>query len=222
MARFHRFVSGSDVLLHQDLKKIYAFCWYLHVVKYRITIFYQKDKAVPNPTSSTSTSPVSYILVKSVVQQGTCCIFIMQYINYINENVSSTIWLLADGCDSRSHHHIQAMCSKDHLYNLRKENACIIVEGLLLTKQDKSLTPFYAKFNECPPYVKCNLYKSMDCCIIEFSSPVWDSYTFLNIESIQSSAASFCLIIILGQATSVLYLHLNKRDFVARVWWCIS
>jgi len=66
----------------------------------------------------------------------------------------------------------------------------------LLTKQDKSLMPFYAKFNKCPLHVNCNLYKSMNCLIIEFASPAWDPYTLLNVnklESIQSSAARFCL-----------------------------
>jgi len=75
--------------------------------------------------------------------------------------------------------------------------------GLLLTKQEKSLMPFYTKFNECPPDVKCNLYKSMDCPIIELASPVYDPYTLLNVESIQSSAAIFYSIIIYYSRTSI-------------------
>jgi len=102
----------------------------------------------------------------------------------------------------------QTMCSKDYLYNLYvKENAYITVVGLLLTKF--LIMPFYAKFNECPRHVKCNLYESMDCPIIEFASAfrVLILQVLFNNHSQTSSITSMSI-----------YLYLSKRDFVARVW----
>jgi len=130
-----------------------------------------------------------------VATQQTCCIFIIQYINDI-----TVFWWLQCQVTSYSSY----ICVVKIIFTTYvKENAYITVVGLLLTKQHKSLM---SKFNECPPHVKCNLYKSMDLykSIIEFASPAWDPYTLLNVESIQSSAARFCLIIILGQAASLL------------------
>jgi len=53
----------------------------------------------------------------------------------------------------------------------------------------------HRNFYQCPPYLKCNLCKSMVRPIREFASPVWDPHTLLNInrlKSIQRSAARFC------------------------------
>lgn len=48
---------------------------------------------------------------------------------------------------------------------------------------------------QCPPTVKCNIYKAMVRPIMEYSSTVWDPHTSTNInnlESVQRSAARMC------------------------------
>ena len=57
-----------------------------------------------------------------------------------------------------------------------------IDEGLtwnnhILMVVNKAIDKLRRNFNQCPPYVKCNLYKSMVQPIIESASPVWKPHT---------------------------------------------
>ena len=54
----------------------------------------------------------------------------------------------------------------------------------------------YHNLSQCPPRVKITCYKLMVRPILEYASSVWDPYTNINIqtlESVQRRAARFCL-----------------------------
>ena len=54
----------------------------------------------------------------------------------------------------------------------------------------------YRNLSQCPPHVKTTCYKLIVHPILEYAASVWDPYTNINIqalESVQRRAARFCL-----------------------------
>ena len=52
---------------------------------------------------------------------------------------------------------------------------------LIASKATKVNSFLHHNLYQCPPIVRCNIYKSMVRPIIEFSSPIWDPHTSVTV-----------------------------------------
>jgi len=129
-----RFCKVFDKVAHTDQQAKIAQNYDLFFVKW-----IEQCLTTPNQ-QVTLYSPVSYVLVKSAVQP----VVFLLYSTV--ENISLTTYTVFDylliiGCRITSYS--SYICAVKIIFTTYiKENAYITVIGLLLTKQDKSLTPF--------------------------------------------------------------------------------
>ena len=54
------------------------------------------------------------------------------------------------------------------------------------SKATKANAFMHRNFNQCPPLVKCNIYKAMVRPIMEYTSTVWDPHTLTSINRLES------------------------------------
>jgi len=65
----------------------------------------------------------------------------------------------------------------------------------ITSKATKVKAFLHRNLHQCPPTVKCNIYKAMARPVLEYSSTVWDPHTSTNInrlEAVQRSATRIC------------------------------